>query len=529
MTDIQPLESYPPGTNGDGDGEGRTVERRPSSGTVIAAVIGAMALIFGSLALIRAVNAPSGAETAEDAVKNLLDAIAAEDVIGVLQSLDPSERDTIKGPIEDMAGELKRLGILADGFDLRSISGIGLDFTDVDLSSTTIAEGMVAVSIDGGTMNTAVIPADLPLGPFFDTFFEETGDDPRDDDPSEDSKPLTEVSDFDIVAVERDGGWFVSLWYSVAEAARQGAGLDPPSFGQGIEPDGADSAEAAVEELVAAGVALDLRKVFALLPPGEASALHDYAPLFLDDVEADIAEWRDEEHGVVEVRNLELSSDQGVDRARVAIEAFDLEVTYDESFFTATYGGDSFEIRFGDEDEEVGRVAYDGECLISDVAMFSDERTEERVCRGDEDFPPFPEDLSEFVPALTAVRIDARWFVSPTRTVLDSVVDLLGSLDPDDLESAAEGRLGYGLGGFLYWPFLMAGTSGSESFGSESFGEVGESIEITPEQEACYQAESQLTEEEWEAGVTPPECEGVHPDGRLLEPLDEIEPTDEGR
>ena len=463
MSDHQPpLESY--------SGESTTTVRKTSSGTVLAAVIGAMALIFGGLALYRAATSPAGAETPEDAVRNLLDAAAGEDVIGVLQSLEPGERDSLRGPIEDIADELKRLGVLAEGFDLQGISGIGLDFTDVALSSQELDTGIAAVSIDGGTANAAVIPEDLPLGPFFDSFFEEQEmDDPRDEEPTEESTPLDDVG-FEIVAVERDGGWYVSLWYSVAEAARAGADLPLPDFGQGVRPDGAGSPEDAVRELVAAGTALDLRKVFALLPPGEASALHDYAPLFLDDAEADIAEMREEDDLEINVRDLELDTVEDGSTARVGITSFTADATFEDGSFDARYGDGTFSVRLTSEDEDM-TVEYDGECFRQEGESYGDEVSEES-CRGDDDFPPIPEDLRDVVPAITVVEIDGAWFVSPTRTVLDSIVQGLEMLDRDDLEDFSETMVGS-----FFFPF--AGLSSSESYSEEGWAEYegGEGFE----------------------------------------------------
>ena len=43
-----------------------------------------------------------GAETPEAAVEQLLDALGDEDLLGVLASLDPGERDTLRDPMEDL-------------------------------------------------------------------------------------------------------------------------------------------------------------------------------------------------------------------------------------------------------------------------------------------------------------------------------------------------------------------------------------------------------------------------------------------
>ena len=78
-----------------------------------------------------------------------------------------------------------------------------------------------------------------------------------------------------------------------------------------------------------------------------------------------------------------------------------------------------------------------------------------------------------------------------------------------------------GFASLLYLPFSMGGGFSS----AESFSEVGDSIEVSPEMEACYDAEAELTEEEWEQAVVPSECEGVFgDDSRFLAPQGSFEP-----
>jgi len=208
----------------------------------------------------------------------------------------------------------------------------------------------------------------------------------------------------------------------------------------------------------------------------------------------------------IEVTNLELESEQGGDHARVSIKAFDLEASFADGSLRVGYGDGAFDVEWSAEDgDERGTVSYDGECFRSETESYGDSYDDE-ACRGDENFPPLPEDLSEIVPAITAVRVDGAWFLSPTRTVLDSIVQVLRLIDEEDLEGFFEGSFGLGFGGLLYLPFYMGGGF-SES--SESFSEVGDSIEVSPEMEACYDAQAELTEEEWEEGAVPSECEGL--------------------
>ena len=57
--------------------------------------------------------------------KELFEAMADEDVLGLIATLDAGERDTIAGPVEQLFDELERLEVLDDSFQLDGVDGAG--------------------------------------------------------------------------------------------------------------------------------------------------------------------------------------------------------------------------------------------------------------------------------------------------------------------------------------------------------------------------------------------------------------------
>lgn len=436
VDDLLPY-SPPPGRR-DGGRHGR--------GAVAALVAGIVGLFAAGVFALTLATGDGGSSSPEDAVQGMLDAVAAEDVIGVLESLAPGERRALQGGIEDLADELRRLGVLDDSLDLRSLSGIDVEFEGVELASDRLADHLATVRVVAGTARTTTSPQELPLGPLVDDFLAEFPEDPRAVEPETTVDDMAD--DEAVIATVQEGGrWYVSLFYSIAEEGRTSADKPLPDFDAAVPAVGASSPEAAVEELARAAVALDVRRLVELTPPDEMQALHEYAPLFLADAEAQVAAFRAEG---LELRldRLDLSSDVSGDEAVVAVDAFAVSGAFDGEPVSAS---------------------YDGECF---VAEGEGERIES--CVGDAgeqlDGLTLPPALLDLDMRLRTVQVDGQWYVSPTRSLLGSIVDVLRALERDDLESLVET--------VQQFVFGFAGLGGFQEY--EQFEEYGSSIEHAP-------------------------------------------------
>jgi hypothetical protein len=418
-----------------------TTVKRGFAGRVGAGVVG-LAVLGGGLAYaVSQAGGAGGASSPEAAAQALFDAVAAEDVIGVLDLLPDGERRAVQDPIESMADELVRLGVVGDDLDLSAVGGLDLEFEDLQFETEQLAEGIAVVRLTGGTAVVSVEPGELPIGDDLNALIEDVTGEPIEIDPIDDVRTTIEPGegDFEVVAVEEDGTWRISLFYSVAEAARQGAGLEAPDFGAGVEAVGAESPEAAVEALVrAAAEEQDLEAVIALLPPDEMAALQDYAPLFLDDAQREIDEASDDLEVVVS--DLQLDATEDGDTASVAVSGFSVDASMDGEDVSLTFDGECVTFE-GPEGEVEEQCAGDLEDLgvLGEVLRFEDGQ----------------------VAGVRTVQVGGRWYVSPTRTLLDSVVVVLGGLDDDVLSS---------------WPDLLDDGFGfsEEMFEDSGLGEIEE-------------------------------------------------------
>lgn len=378
---------------------------QPKPSRIVALWIGIVALlaggVFGAVYL-----AGEDEGSPEDAVQRMFDAIENEDVLGVVSALAPSERDAFVDNLPGLTKELERLEILSDDFDLNKVDGVDLSFDGLKFSSRDIADGVSAVRITGGTARYKVRPQELPLGRFVtDLIGEEL---PSDEQSGSDAVSNAE-DDEPIVAIREDGRWYVSLNYSIAESMRQDAGAPVPPFGNGLQAKGAASPEDAVRELVQSGLRLDVRRVIQLMPPDEGKVLRDYAPLFLDDLERNI---RDVGFSA-QLKNIDLDTNRDGSHASVAIKGF--------------------EVAFSTEGD-TGSVAYDGKCVTLSGPDVAPE--DSRVCPEDaEGFAAF-EGFASRLPAqgLVVVERDGQWYVSPTRTVLESLTGALRAMQRSDLD-----------------------------------------------------------------------------------------------
>ena len=377
--------------------------RRPAA--YVAVVVGLVAMVGGAVFFARSLgSAEGGADTPVAAVQRMFDAIADEDALGVLETLLPSERDQLRESLQDITKELSRLGILSKDVDLGSIPGIELDFTGLTFSSQQIASGVSTVRLETGKSTSRIDPARSPIGDFLRPLLDEEA--------KEVVEGTDDLSNEDVffTTVEEGDKWFVSLWYSVAEAARQEVGAPVPPFGNGLAARGAPTPEQAVEEMIRAVVLLDVRRMIELTPPVEARALHDYAPLFIEQAEAGAREAR--KHYDVEVSTLNLTGRVNGDRALVKVS----------------------EIEFDAAIPDLGvSVKYDGECVTIRGEVFGFAEPERQCGAGfapATGLPGVPTPEIGFV----AVREHGLWYVSPTRTLLDGLLGTLRVLDRSDLE-----------------------------------------------------------------------------------------------
>jgi hypothetical protein len=386
-----------------------------------------------------------GAATAEEAVNELMDAIGNEDAIALAELLLPSERATMIEPLFDMVSELQRLEVLDREMKMSAIPGVDFEFADLTYEIEPIREDMSHVTLTGGIATSTLTLRDAPLGRLV---LDRLPAGTLDVEPDSSTQSINRDG-FGIVVVERDGRWFVSVWYTAAEAARIDARLPLPDLSRRINARGAESAETAVEEMMRSALDFDIRRMLELLPPGEAEALHDYAPLFIDDVEAAAKEARSGLVGSgleIDLTRIDLSSTENrggrtvsVHGGAISVTSPDvsgsLDISADGAFGDFTFDGTRIEASFVDGCVEFSN-ARDGEVAESETFceeelgdMLDEQLRQDGLGLPDLDiFSERPEI------GIKTVEVDGLWYLSPLGTMNDMQIEILAAIDQEKLE-----------------------------------------------------------------------------------------------
>ena len=188
-----------------------------SRGKVIGGLIAVVALIgAGGFAISTIVAGDDGGAASPTEVgTRLMDALAAEDALGVVDLLLPGERDMLRQPLIDLVDNLKRLEIADSKASLEKVGGLDLAFEDVQVDQTDTNVDDVSniritatgtASIDGETVPVGRLLIDEAFGG---------------DRPDMETDPQDSDVDWKLATVKSDGRWYLSAFYSIAENARQ--------------------------------------------------------------------------------------------------------------------------------------------------------------------------------------------------------------------------------------------------------------------------------------------------------------------
>lgn len=405
-------------------------------GLITAGVLAIGAVAFATM---NATDAAEGFEEPELAMEQLFVGLAAQDFVASAEAFLPSEADPAVEYATATIAELKRLGVLSDSADLEDFPGIDLEFSGLTYDVVEIAPGFARVYVTGGEATSTMDPAALPLGSLL-----------SENIPDEElngllsSGPQSDVSsmageDFFMVAVD-DDGWYLSLWYTIAEAARLDAGGPVPDFGNGLQAAGAASAEEAVRAAFNELLELDLEGLAVLLPPDEMRALHDYLPLVLDDYNQQVGTLAAFIN--IELDSLETTtSDAGDGKVRVAVDTF--AVSFESPFLeidgAITFDGQCFDVAINDNG---GNLSGLGEIppRINSCELEDQLGATAQV-------PDFLTAVKSAEVGLIAVEAeDGLWYISPVHTVGDAMLQSLEVWDASTIQEYIDFLMNFEMG-----------------------------------------------------------------------------------
>jgi hypothetical protein len=381
--------------------------RRRRASRPLAAIVAFVALAAGAFG-VASLGGGDGSGTPEKAVEQVFGAIAAEDPIGVLQAVAPSERKVLVPILERLSSKLEQLHVASDGLDLDQLSGVRFDVGELRLSTTQLSDDYALVHVDA-PLSADVHLADLP---FAQALRGAVLPDARDPDPYAGG-----VTGLKLVTVKEDGGWYIGVQASLARLADEEPGSPGPDFGGGFPERGADSPEAAARQMVDAIYARDVRREIELTPISESAALHVWGP----SLEA-AARRSDGAPSGMRLQSLTLGVEDGEDGAKVVRPT-------------------AYRLTFDDGEGQQSSAVYDGRCITQTLVRSTDstDAGTHRTC-GPFSTEPLTSGLATFYaalgwgppPTLAVVEQDGKWFVSVGHTLAASVLDGVDHLSVDD-------------------------------------------------------------------------------------------------
>ncbi len=398
----------------------------PRRGSRVLVAMATVGVVLGAAFGVLSLSAGDGAGSPEEAVEDLFDAVAAEDAIGVLEAITPSERDLILPALKDLEGELKRLDVASSELDLRKVRGVDLEVGDVQTAVTPLSDDTAVVRVTGGRVKGALRLGDLPFGSLLSDLIV------RDTKPPE--AGTADVDGLVLVAVKEGGGWHVGLQASLGNAVHGGAvhggndGFPGPDLAGGIPAKGASTPEDAAREMIEAMSARDIRRMIELTPLAESRALHQWGPTFVA--------WSEEN---------DFGQGSDIDQVELAVS--------DGPDGTKTVRLDHYRLRYRQDTARFSEVTYDGRCTSYSSTFPGDGgpdlRARGQSCGIRDPLSPTVDAASFGVlgfgappTVLSVVEHEGAWFVSPVRSLVATLLDSVRGLDREDAIRAVRSYFG---------------------------------------------------------------------------------------
>lgn len=409
-----------------------TPAKKGNVGKMIGVLAGVAVIVLAGVFAYAQLSGPKS-NTPEDAVKDMLTAVAKGDVIGMAEALAPGERDVMIESFVPMIEEMRRLGVFDTSLDLKSVSGINGSLVGFKATSTKLRDDLAAVRITDGTFTTRFDPSKLPLGRLIRDNLEKEIDQAGSQKTV--SKLKMPVDGTRIVVIKDGGRWYFSSGYSIAEASRRDS-ANPgkfrfaiPAKGAGVAAKGADTPEAAVKQLIDATAKLDVRRIIEIMPPKELGALHDYAGQFIGDAEEAVKTATKDQYEL-SFPGMQLASKRDGDTALVTIVSTGINfglTAPDAPEFRAIYENKNRCVTLTLDGDTKKRCGADVVKFLDDFGVPVDQAQIEDQLK--------LQGVNGKKPRIgfTTVKQDGKWFVSPTRTVLDGMTAYLRIISKDDV------------------------------------------------------------------------------------------------
>jgi hypothetical protein len=367
-------------------------------------------------------DAAGGAASPQAAVERVVTDLNNSDLAGFLDDLAPGERDAISAPFNDAVHKLQGSKVLRPDTDLTKLNGIDVSATGFTYADQTIAinDHVQIVQLTGGTLH---VSADASQLPFTSDFLHAVAPHgmPADSKVAKTVDIGAEVKrtgePIRIAAEKVDGGWYPSLFYTVADNATTAAHLTAPSPADRIPDAGAGSADDAVRQLIQDLAGGHLQQALGLFSPDELGVIHDYGQLIVDRAHLPAAPVNIKD---IQFTDTPVSGGVRVDVKSVSVAGpmgMTMTMAIDGSCFTMTAGPHTQRFCTG----QLAALLSRGLAGVG-RALTDRQRTA----------------LTDLFSGLTQLgidtsQVDGKWYVNPVRSVLGLAGALLSGLKGNDL------------------------------------------------------------------------------------------------
>ena len=397
---------------------------------VVVALVAAAAVYFFAIRDSKTSTA-IGPKSPQESVTALFTTLSNSDPIGLADQLDPAEATLFTDLNSDVITELKRLDVLSSAASTDAMTGtkISVQNLTMDPATETINPNLQIVKLTGGTITVSSDPGNLPLSDKIKSAFGSAIDQAQpqsqtvniaDAVAKNDGKPIR------VATVQRNGQWYVSLFYTIADNAVHAAGLPNPTEADRIAPAGSKSPEDAASALVTAASTGKLEDVIALTSPEEMGVLHDYGKMLIKQgdtgkLSSDVTDLG------VKVENLTWTTSQVTGGTKVSLASVTLTADGQTVSLTRDAARNSVTLTVPGQPDP---VTLDESTIDTYLAG--------SLGSGDLD-PKLLEIIKlEFKQVIglgvVTVKVGDQWYVSPIRSFSDVFVSLLKGLEPGDVD-----------------------------------------------------------------------------------------------
>lgn len=394
--------------------------------TRIARILLVILLLATGALIITGRQGQSGAASPTEVGERLVTAIEESDILGVIDIMDPGERDLLRETFVDGAKELDRLGVIKKSSKSQS-KILHYQIRNIAIREECISEDICNVFLTGnisGSLNRQSV-----LG---DTFRNSTSF--EDVETVQDLiYKLTNIKNTSVqqnfknvmfTSIKRDGRWYASIGFTYAELIRgesQSLGNGP-----GLLPSGKETPEEAVDSLFRAIEIFDVRGIVQDLDPREFAPAQRYAELFVKSLQRTLQSrysnsdfrWDITELKTEVIEKSSSSAQVRIKELSIQIKSWDWYYeTETRTDIDITHSGGDIRLTIRTNDQTKTFQLTD---LINDGINKSIVE------------PKFAEFVKYFL-SITTYKRDGEWFVSPVSTISKTVLNMFKYLDQDDV------------------------------------------------------------------------------------------------